>query len=276
MTEDLAAAPVPTPRAPLDDLERTLPAFDAAWAAMVQACRDGRYDESAGVVRYRMMAPVPAFNGVWCRDADPGAREVLTAVDEFVGGELPWNVQLRPGYPTELDDAFAARGLVVAEDIPFMVLPDISPDISAVAPPAALTFRQAVTFNDADAALALVEQGFGMSPELTRQMMPLRMLFMDGATTWIATEDRVDVATALAVVVDDVCGIFNVATPAEHRGRGHGGAVTAQALNAAAAMGARSAYLQSSPMGFSVYERLGFQSRELWRQWMPREYVDSA
>ena len=43
---------------------------------------------------------------------------------------------------------------------------------------------------------------------------------------------------------------------------------------AIAMSGGRSAYLQSSPMGYSVYEGLGFYTAERWRQWMPAEYVD--
>jgi hypothetical protein len=49
--------------------------------------------------------------------------------------------------------------------------------------------------------------------------------------------------------------------------------VTAHAIVAARAAGARGAYLQSSPMGLPVYERLGFVTVERWRQWMPSKYV---
>jgi GNAT superfamily N-acetyltransferase len=64
-----------------------------------------------------------------------------------------------------------------------------------------------------------------------------------------------------------------VATPEEHRGHGFGGAVTAHAVEAGRSEGARGAYLQSSPMGLPVYQRLGFVTVERWRQWMPSRYV---
>jgi predicted GNAT family acetyltransferase len=150
--------------------------------------------------------------------------------------------------------------------VPFMVLPDTA----AVPAPAAPAMREVVSFEDVDVALALIEQGFGLPAELCRGLLPIRMLFLAGTTTWIASHDA-DVSTALSTVHGDMCGIFNVATPAEHRGHGYGGAVTAQAI---ATSGARSAYLQSSPMGYSVYEGLGFHTAEQWRQWMPAEYVD--
>ena len=31
----------------------------------------------------------------------------IDAVDEFASGDLPWNLQLRPGYPSALDDELA-------------------------------------------------------------------------------------------------------------------------------------------------------------------------
>ena len=64
-----------------------------------------------------------------------------------------------------------------------------------------------------------------------------------------------------------------VATPEAHRGHGYGGAVTGHAVEQARAAGARGAYLQSSPMGLPVYERLGFVPVETWRQWMPAQFT---
>jgi predicted GNAT family acetyltransferase len=73
------------------------------------------------------------------------------------------------------------------------------------------------------------------------------------------------------MVSDGWCGVFNVATPGEHRGRGFGSVVTVQTVEAARTEGARGAYLQSSPMGLRVYEKLGFVTVEQWRQWMPAQ-----
>jgi len=57
-------------------------------------------------------------------------------------------------------------------------------------------------------------------------------------------------------------GIFNVATPPEHRGHGYGAAITAQAIHDGFAAGAELSWLQSSAMGESVYRRLGFRAVE--------------
>jgi len=265
MSDETAIAAVPHQRTGDELVESAAEAFFAVWAAMTATLPDGTYVEEAGVARARMGLPVPAFNGVWGVSRQVRAVDVLEAVDEFASGSLPWNVQLRPGYPAELDDALKARDLVCTEDVPFMVLPDIA----TVPAPATPDMREVVSFEDVDAALSLIQRGFEMPLELCRGLFPIRSMFLPGTTTWIAHDGR-DVSTALSTVHGDMCGIFNVATPAERRGHGYGRAVTAQAI---AESGARSAYLQSSPMGYKVYEGLGFYTAERWRQWMPAEYI---
>jgi predicted GNAT family acetyltransferase len=64
--------------------------------------------------------------------------------------------------------------------------------------------------------------------------------------------------------------VASVATPERHRGQGYGGAATAHAVRASGATGA---FLQSSPIGESVYRGLGFTTQEHWRQWMPSQYL---
>ena len=50
-----------------------------------------------------------------------------------------------------------------------------------------------------------------------------------------------------------------MATPSEHRGRGHGAALTARVLRDGFEAGSEFGYLQSSAIGHGVYRRLGFR-----------------
>jgi GNAT superfamily N-acetyltransferase len=243
-----------------------------AWGAMCSGSPGGWSSQGDGLLRASSGIPFAPFNGVWSATPDVAAADVLTAVDEFAAGDLPWNLQLRPGYPAELDGELARRGLVVTGEIPFMVLPDPASLAAAVARSAA-THRQVETFADLESLVTLMERGFGMPPQLTREMFPMRLMFV--GATWITTDGE-DVSTGLGFVHDGWCGVFNVATPEEHRGRGYGSAVTAHTIEAARAAGAGGAYLQSSPMGLPVYQRLGFVTVESWRQWMLPSYVDEA
>jgi hypothetical protein len=132
------------------------------------------------------------------------------------------------------------------------------------------------SFVDVDSMMSLLEQGFSMPPALTRVLFPIRLFLMEGATAWLAATESQDVSTALGMVLDECCGVFNVATPEEHRGQGHGALVTAQAVMHGFEAGATSSYLQSSSMGYPVYEKLGFTTVERWQQWMPKEYLSQG
>ena len=238
--------------------------FFAVWQRMTRACPGSWWDHADGLVHGETGLPVPPFNGVWQQAATVTAEAVLEAIDVTVARGLPWNLQLRPGYPTELDSALEERGLAVTADIPFMTL-TAQPEVATE-----LVFRKVVTFDDVGEHVRLLEEGFDMPPDLTRRAFPMGMLFVDGVTVWLGQLGDEVVTTALAFDLGSSVGIFNVATPERHRSKGYGGAVTAHAVREASAT---TAWLQSSPLGESVYRRLGFEVTEHWRQWMPRDYL---
>ena len=245
-------------------------AFMTAWSTMCVGCPGGSAVMVDGLLSGRTGLPVAAFNGVWGQTAQPTVDAVLCAVEGFIDGELPWNLQLRPGYPAEIDGLLAERGLVVTAQIPFMTMIDPVPLVELVRGSGA-QLRKLQTFVELDAVLSLLEQAFGMPPELTRQAFPMRLLFQPAFTTWLLRAGDEDVSTALGVMADDWTGVFNVATPEGHRGHGYGAVATAQAVLGG---GGRAAYLQASPLGFPVYERMGFVTAEAWTQWMPAAYAE--
>ena len=267
---DTTTVTIPAQRADQGTVDSAAAALFRFWRSMTDACRDGSWESSDGLLSASTGLPVAPFNGVWGEVRDVEVAPVLAAVDRFRAGDLPWNLQLRPGYPEALGSELADRGLVVTADIPFMVLTDLA---AAEAPHGTTAIRSVDTFADLDSALRLIEEGFGMPPELTRAALPVRALLASGCTTWVVGAGGEDVSTALGVLDADQLGIYNVATPERHRGAGHGAAVTARAVTDGFARGATTAYLQATPIGRPVYERLGFATVELWRQWMPAEYA---
>ena len=66
-------------------------------------------------------------------------------------------------------------------------------------------------------------------------------------------------ARALAVVSDDVVGVYNVFVREEERGRGLGRAITAAAVAAGRAAGATLACLQATERGLLLYLGMGFE-----------------
>ena len=72
--------------------------------------------------------------------------------------------------------------------------------------------------------------------------------------------DAFGAVTLATVVSDDVVGVYNVGTLPGHQRHGYGEAVMRHALeNARAAHGIEKSILQSTPAGYRLYERMGYQ-----------------
>jgi predicted GNAT family acetyltransferase len=147
-----------------------------------------------------------------------------------------------------------------------MVLDDAS-DLDAVAAPDGLTIRQLAP-DEAELHVMTAAAGFGAPEHVFRHLVTHSSLSLPGVRAYLGEAGDHPVTTGIGMAQRGSVGIFNIATPPEHRGRGYGAAVTARAVADGLGGGSRYAYLQSSPDGFSVYLRLGFRTVEEWRCWL--------
>jgi ribosomal protein S18 acetylase RimI-like enzyme len=156
-----------------------------------------------------------------------------------------------------------SRGLTEEERIPLMVLEAVAFD----APDDADGVR-ALGRDDDDLHLDLVVEGFEAPAEVFAAFRGGRLLRSDCVRAYVVEADGRPVATALSMTIGDHVGVFDVATAPAYRGRGYGRALTARAVADGFEAGARTALLQSSEAGLSVYERLGFRTVEHWTAWV--------
>lgn len=197
--------------------------------------------------------PIRDVNGLWA-DTDAAASQLEPARARAKELGTPFTVMTRAGRTPEVEDAARRLGLTNEIPIPGMT---VTPDHLQSAP----TDVQVVRVETADGlaqALAVGASGFGVPGELVASLYALEVAELEGLRYYLARADGRDVSTAVGFTIDSTVGIFSVATPEEHRGRGYGAAVTAQAARDGFDTGADLAGLQSSPMGESVYRRLGF------------------
>jgi RimJ/RimL family protein N-acetyltransferase len=85
-------------------------------------------------------------------------------------------------------------------------------------------------------------------------------LSADNVIAFLAHLDGEPAAIAMTLVSHNVAGIYWVGCTEQARGKGLGSAVTAAAVNAGFDLGGEIASLQASPMGESLYRRMGFET----------------
>jgi ribosomal protein S18 acetylase RimI-like enzyme len=210
--------------------------------------------------------PVAMMNGVWVANPRAQAAVVAELAGEVSRTGLPHCLQLRPGSDPALLELPVSLGLHPHDDVPMMALSRLD----AVERTLEAATANVRTLDPAEAPLhcSLAARGFEMPLEIIAAIAGPASLALPGVKAYVAEVDGRPLSTALAITFDGQVGIFNVATPAEHRRRGLGAAVTAFAVRDAFTEGASRAWLQTSPLGRRTYERLGFSVIESWKTWI--------
>ena len=233
-------------------------ALEAVWGLLYGQVPGARF-ERRGDVLFALCPPlpIPQCNGPWIVEDTPSAVDALAeAIAEVdAAGAQPW-VQTRSGHE-RTQRAAAELGLTRRECLPGMV---VRP--AELAGPAgdALAIDR-IDEGGVDTANSVLATSFRGPRELFDHMSAV-CAALDETTWYVGRVGGEIVATAIGITVDGVTGVFNVATAPEHRGRGHGAALTAHVAREGFDRGATLAYLQSSQMGHSVYRRLGFRDVE--------------
>jgi hypothetical protein len=200
--------------------------------------------------------PAAFFNGVYAtqRVADPDAV-VADSIEFMDRHAVPWLLWVRDGVDDGLLDAGRRAGLRDAGGPPAMVLPSIGP---IPARPAGFDVEIVADASGLDTFRDIVARGFDMPIEIVRQLISTDTFDDPNISGVVGSVDGVAVSAALACISGITVGIYNVATPAEHRRRGYGAAVTWAAIEAGATHGSDHAALQASELGAPVYRAMGF------------------
>jgi ribosomal protein S18 acetylase RimI-like enzyme len=245
----------------MGDADRVHEALRTMFGNICDVFDDGRFERRDG---YDFLLfpqiPIPQFNSVWPRDdtAAPALSAVLAEIEEL---GLPCSVQVRRGRTPACEEEAHSLGLTAEEPIPGMA---VRPDELGRPEIPGLEILRVATADGMAQALAVAAAGFGAPADLLAPIYDLEVAALDGFAAYLGRVDGRDVSTAIGYTVGDTIGVFNVATPPEHRGQGYGAALTAGAAREGIAAGAAVAWLQSSAMGLSVYRRLGFREVETY------------
>lgn len=199
---------------------------------------------------------IPQCNGAWvCEDSDAAVEALADAVAEVeAAGEWPW-VQTRSRHERTRQEALAL-GLTLTASSPGMVVrpaefDEARADID-IGP---------IADGETDEANRLLAACFEAPVELFEAFSEV-VQRLEEACWYVGRVDGRIASTAVGLTIDGATGIFNVATPVEHRGRGYGAALTSRAVRDSFDLGSAFAYLQSSAIGHGLYQQLGFRDVE--------------
>jgi GNAT superfamily N-acetyltransferase len=247
--------------------DRADSATESLIGVMVQLCdvqgRRGFYRRYPGVAALVSGGQIPTLNTVLVHDERAEADTVAALIDRVAATGLPYSVQTRPMVAEPVRAMLAGRGLAVRIELPFMLWHGTDPP---EVPPSPLEVYRIHSGRMAE-HVGIAAQGFGVPPEIFGAVMTDDALDLPAIRCYVGEVAGSLVTTGIGALVGEWVGLFNIATPEAHRRRGYGAALTARIIEDAVAVGTHNAYLQSTEVGLSVYERLGFTTVEAWAVW---------
>jgi GNAT superfamily N-acetyltransferase len=224
--------------------------------------RPGRVEEVRGGTVVASAVPVANgyLNAAFRTDGAVPAEEFLDRVRAVFADVGSAYVVWAESTDDELLAASAtAGGVADGTDTPAMTV------TGHVLRPPGLDVRPIDGAADRETFVRLCEDGYGMAG-LAWMLDSQGCLDAPGTIWAIASADGVDLSVACGFDDGSTGGIYYVATPPEHRGRGAASAVTAWLTNRLLDHGAAQVTLQASEAGRPVYERLGFATPGTFRR----------
>ena len=240
----------------MTDAGRVRDALRTAFESLYALFDSARYERRDGYdFLFVPQIPIAPFNGVWPLD-DDAAPELAGALAEVEGAGVPSSVQLRTEQTPACEAEAKRLGLIKELALPAMVVRQADLRSRTVD---GLSISTVESDDDRRLATETAAAGFDAPLWIFEPIYREHVLAAEGFRAYLARAGDDVVSTAIGYTIGDTAAIFNVATPAGHRGRGYGAAVTAAAARRGFEDGAELAWLQASKMGFSVYRSLGFE-----------------
>ena len=167
---------------------------------------------------------------------------------------LPSMAMIAPGADAGLHASLAAAGLTLAGAVPLMVLREPAQSGQT----RACEVRQVQDPKLARETGDVLAAAFGLPRDsVARGWEPLCAPDAP-CQTWIASEEGEARSTVSVSPSGATAGIFSMATPAMHQGRGWGRTLLRRVIDHYRAAGVRRFYLQATEAGFPLYRSLGF------------------
>lgn len=242
-------------------------ALTLAAERVAQAAPHAWVRRAPGLLAFHSSVPTALANAVVVHSVDARPSVVDGLLRELAATHRPYRLQLRPPINPQLVDLAQQFGMIRTQGVPLMALSRLRHHPKKF--PRGLRIRK-LAAGDAQIHAQLAASGSEVPPALFMRVWNATALSLEGLRCYVAYLGETPVGTSIAFTIAESVVVLNVATLASCRRRGIGTELTAHALRDEFAAGAQWACLQSTPLGYGLYQRLGFRELEVWTEWVAR------
>lgn len=198
-------------------------------------------------------------------DSGADSAEFLTeAINIVKNRNLPLIVILTQAAAAELNPLALRLGLKSGGQLPLMQnIPE-----GLISTSGDFEIRKVSCPDELNAVSELEARAFEMPREAVARVNQQTVLQRKYISFYIALDNGIPVSTVQATRSENICGIWSMATPPEHQGKGAGRALLSSALNDQIRNGTDWFYLMATLAGQKLYESLGFRTIDTASLWV--------
>jgi GNAT superfamily N-acetyltransferase len=245
----------------MEDLRRYERALAESWRRLARVVEGGESADFDGITVALTHIPDAEVNSsvLQAEPEDPeGALEAASSWCAARGESFSLDL-VRGAHPA-VEQVAAARGMRELVKRPGMTRPVAG---ISVDPPGGLDIHEVRERRELEDVWDTQIAAFGFRREVAERFLAPAMIGDCAGRTYVAYVNGKVVGSATAADVEDVVGIFGVATLPQARRRGIGSALTARAMQDAAPA-VEHAFLQATGDGFGLYRSMGFRVLGEW------------
>lgn len=243
----------------------------AAQARLTQAVAGAKFEITRIYARQYTGSNLPNFNLFIPLNSDGLADEVLADTAAFFASR-------RVLYAVALDEHRVPDGVSFLSERRYQALPP-QPTMALSRLPTSYETRQDIviervgTVASLSAFYTLIHRVFDFPLVETRNLFPVAQLKDDAVRHYLVFCEDQPAATGTVVYLGSIASVWNMCTLDNYRRRGIASTLLRHMLWEAAESGCQHSMLYSTPMGYSLYERLGYHIFSQ-RQWfLPPDVV---
>lgn len=225
--------------------------------ALAEHSPEGAYETFGPLNAVSAGVPTPTFNRVFVFDQFE-KPELMAAIDWFRNQDDPFWVTGVRFLAEEIESALSDLGYEKSENSQPGMAFRLSSDLPA--PDTDATVEPVTNESDLDDWVTVAESVFDFSAETTRLITPESVLSDDALRFLLGRVDGHPAACGILSLHDAVAGVYLIGVEEDFRRRGIGEAMTWEVLRAGKERGAEIGVLQSTQMGYPLYEQMGFET----------------